>query len=97
MRFEQLNSQGQPQFVWPHTFSLARAYVDQLERHRGLSAGRIASIREALDDAEGRSGRGRSSVLGSLASELDRDAQRSLDAAKVRTLADAVRGLASEG
>jgi hypothetical protein len=97
VRFEQLNSQGQPQFVWPHTFSLARAYVDQLERHRGLSAGRIASIREALDDAEGRSGRGRSSVLGSLASELDRDAQRSLDAAKVRTLADAVRGLASEG
>ncbi len=96
VRLEQLNSQGQPRFVWPHTFALARAYVDQLERHRGLGASRIASIREALDDAEGRSGRVRREVLSVLASELDRDAHRSLDAAKVRMLAEAVRGLASD-
>jgi hypothetical protein len=96
VRFDQLNSQGQPQFVWPHTFALARAYVDQLERSRGLGSARVAAVREALADAEGRSGRVRVSVLTSLASELDRDAGRSLDGDKVRMLADAVRGLASE-
>ncbi|MEJ2205208.1 MAG: hypothetical protein P8170_13990 [Gemmatimonadota bacterium] len=96
VRLEQLNSQGQPQFVWPHTFALARAYVDQLERSRGLGADRVASIREALDEAEGRSGQVRRSVLTSLASELARDARSSLDSTKVRMLADVVRGLALE-
>src|SRR5690625_3732787 len=27
-----LNPQGQPKYEWPATFSLAKAYVDQLER-----------------------------------------------------------------
>ena len=96
VRLEQLNSQGQPQFVWPHTLALARAYVDQLERSRGLGADRVSSIREALDEAEGRSGQVRRSVLTSLASELAGDARSSLDSTKVRMLADVVRGLALE-
>jgi len=95
VRFDQLNSQGQPLFVWPHTFALARAYVDQLERSRGLASSRVDLVREALADAEGRSGSARRSVLTSLASDLDGDAGRSLDGAKVSALADAVRGLAS--
>ena len=97
VRFDQLNSQGQPRFEWPYTFALARAYVDQLERSRGLGSARVTAIREALADAEGRSGGARRSALSSLASGLDSDAGRSLDGAKVRMLADAVRGLASEG
>ena len=97
IRFDQLNSQGQPHFVWPHTFALAGAYVDQLERSRGLASARVASVREALAGAEGRSGSARRSALTSLASDLDADAGRSLDGAKVRLLADAVRGMASGG
>jgi hypothetical protein len=97
VRFDELNSQGQPLFEWPHTFALAGAYLDQLERSRGLSASRVTAVREALADAEGRSGGARRSALTSLASGLDSDAGRSLDGAKVQMLADAVRGLASEG
>ena len=38
VQLDYLNAQGQPKFVWPPSFALARAYVDQLERSRGLSA-----------------------------------------------------------
>jgi hypothetical protein len=95
VRLEYLNAQGQPQFVWPATFSLARAYVDQLQRSRGLSADRIAAVRQSLASAERASGGSRGSALTALASELDGEASRSSDAAKVRLLAGAVRELAT--
>jgi hypothetical protein len=40
VRLDYLNAQGQPKFVWPASFALARAYVDQLERSRGPASGR---------------------------------------------------------
>ena len=92
-----LNSQGQPIFEWPATFALARAYLDQLERHGGLSADRIGAIRAELSGAEGMSGSGRSGALRSLADDVSGDAGGAGDAAKVRMLADAVRALADAG
>ena len=47
-----LNSQGQPVYEWPATFSLARAYLDQLERWNGLSSDQIASTRRSLRAAQ---------------------------------------------
>ena len=32
VHFDYLNTQGQPKLVWPASFALARAYLDQLER-----------------------------------------------------------------
>ncbi|HEX6309899.1 MAG TPA: hypothetical protein VFZ69_17135 [Longimicrobiales bacterium] len=95
VRLDYLNAQGQPQFVWPPSFSLARAYVDQLERGNALSAERIAAIRSGLTDAERASGSARSSALTQLASQLDGEAAASRDAARVRLLASAVRELAA--
>ena len=92
-----LNSQGQPIFEWPATFALARAYLDQLERHRGLSEARIESAREALGSAEGMMGSARTSALRSLADALGSDARGALDSARVEKLADAVRDLADAG
>jgi hypothetical protein len=92
---EYLNPQGQPQFSWPSTFALARAYVDQLERSGGLSADRIAALRQELSGAESSSGTQRQSRLEELATGLDDEATASVDAARVRMLADAVRGLAA--
>ena len=94
VRLDHLNSQGQPKFVWPHTFALAGAYVDQLERSRSMAEARVAAVREALATAESASGPARRTALTSLARELEGEAGRSGDAAKVRTLAEAVRGLA---
>ncbi|HEX6965500.1 MAG TPA: hypothetical protein VF166_06850 [Gemmatimonadaceae bacterium] len=95
VHLDYLNVQGQPKYVWPASFALARAYTDQLERSNGLSASRIAEVRKALDGAEHASGSARSSALTQLASQLDGEASGSSDAAKVQKLASAVRELAS--
>ncbi len=96
VRLEYLNAQGQPQYVWPASFALARAYVDQLERSKGLSADRIASVRQSLAGAERASGAARRDALNRLASQLEAEAGSSSDAKKVRMLVDAVRDLAAE-
>ena len=94
IRLDYLNAQGQPHFVWPASFALSRAYVDQLERTKGLSTGRLAAVRLALANAEKLSGTTRKSRLNELATSLDVDASKSVDAAKVRLLAGSVRDLA---
>ena len=93
VHFDYYNTQGQQQFVWPATFALARAYVDQLERSRGLAAGRISAVRQALATAEAGPASQRSAGLSALATQLDADANGSSDASKVRALAAAVRRL----
>jgi hypothetical protein len=95
VRFDELNVQGQPKFVWPASFALARAYVDQLERGKALSADRIAAVRRALAAAEKASGGARRDALSRLATELDVDAGAVADAKTVRRLQDAVRDLAA--
>jgi len=97
VHFDYYNVQGQQQLVWPPSFALARAYVDQLERSNGLASGRISAVRQALTSAEGSSASQRQSALSALAGQLDADAGNSRDAAKVRTLAATVRSLAAGG
>jgi hypothetical protein len=94
IHFDYYNTQGQQKLVWPPSFALARAYVDQLERSGGLSASRISSVRQQLISAEGRSASDRQRPLGTLVAELNADANSSNDASKVRALASAVRELA---
>jgi LVIVD repeat-containing protein len=95
VRLEYLNTQGQPKLVWPKTFSLARAYLDQLERSGGLEAGRISALREELARGEKASETERRTALTRLATQLEGDASGAGDAAKVRTLAGVVRELAN--
>jgi hypothetical protein len=94
VKLEYLNAQGQPKFVWPPTFALARAYVDQLERSQGLAANRIAAVRRELDTAERASGAARRDALTKLATQIEGDAGSARDAAKIRTVASAVSDLA---
>ena len=94
VRQDYLNTQGQPTFVWPPSFALARAYVDQLERSGGLQAGRVSAIRNQLRDAEGGSAGARRDALNNIATGIDADANGSSDANKVRMLSQAVRDLA---
>ena len=93
--FDYLNTQGQQRLIWPASFALARAYVDQLERSRGLSAMRLSGVRQALAGAERASGALRQSALTELSGQLDGDASGAGDAARVRMLAGAVRDLAA--
>jgi hypothetical protein len=95
VHFDYLNTQGQPKIVWPPSFSLARAYVDQLDRSKGLSVARIAAVRSALTKAEAASGAQRRDALAQLAAQLNADAGTSGDASKVGKLAAALRDLAA--
>ena len=95
VRLDYLNAQGQPRFVWPPGFALARAHLDQLERANGLAADLISEAREVLASAEGISGEEQREALGELAAELDKDAEGAGDPAKVRTFISAVMDLAA--
>ena len=94
VKFDYFNTQGQQKFVWPASFSLSRAYVDQLERSKALSAAQIKSIRDDLAEAEKESGAERTAELTKLATRLETDATGSRDVAKVRLLAASLRDLA---
>ena len=95
VRLEYLNAQGQPKFVWPPSFALVKAYVDQLERGKCLSASRVAAVRQDIASAERSSGPARHDTLTKLASQLEGDAKSSCDGPKVQKLSQAVTNLSN--
>jgi LVIVD repeat len=95
VRFEYLNAQEQRRIVWPPTFAKARAYLDQLERAKGLAATTVSSARTQLARAEQLSGQPRQQALKRLATRLSTDASKAADPAKARLLSTAVSELAS--
>jgi len=95
VQMDHFNSQGQPQFEWPTTFALARAYVDQLERSGGLSGDRVASVRRDLASAERASGAERTSELTALMQQLRAEGADSSDRRKIRLLWASIRRLGS--
>jgi hypothetical protein len=95
VHMDYLNTQGQPKFVWPPSFALARAYVDQLERSKCLSSSQISAARSALSSAEKASGSARKDALTTLSTQLSGEASGSCDGAKVQKLSNAVKDLAN--
>jgi hypothetical protein len=95
VRYEEYNPQSQPRIVWPAAFPVVKAYLDQIVRNGGLPSSRSAQVTSAVAAAERATGAARRDALNALAAELDQDATRSADAARVRAMAAAVRELAS--
>jgi hypothetical protein len=95
VRMEYWNPQDQQRFVWPPSFALARAYLDQLTRSNGLSTDAIATARTALASAEKRTGAERKTALNDLVSTLRSAASAAADQTKVRALAASVTELAN--
>ena len=94
VKFDFLNAQEQRKLVWPPSFAKARAYLDQLERSKGLAADKIASARTSLAGAEKMSVSGRQAALRKLAAQVTADAAGAADAGKVNLLSTAVAELA---
>jgi len=94
VRLTYFNAQGQPKFSWPPTFSLAKAYLDQLERKQCLSADRISSVRGTLATAEREAPAQRQSTLSQLVTQLEGDKRRSCDAPRISKLQQTVTDLA---
>jgi hypothetical protein len=93
VRWSQLNAQGQPEIKWPPSYALAKAYTDQLERHRCLPAARIATIRSSISAAESSSGQAKTQALNTLAASLEGESRNSCDNNKANKLRDAVISL----
>jgi len=74
-----LNVQNQQRIEWPKKLVVAKAYLDQLERSKGLSTERIAALRQAIQKAE--SSPGELGKLKSHAKDLKKDAAQSTNAA----------------
>ena len=96
VRFDFLNVQDQPQFVWPATFALSRAYTDQLERWKGLSAEQVSAVRTALTSAEGASGSARRDALNALAGQVSGYPGGSSDPRRVQLLVQSLKDLAKK-
>jgi hypothetical protein len=88
VRFDEFNAQSQPKMSWPAVPVVARAYLDQLTRSRGISEARAAAVRSAIDS-------GTAQQRAELASQLEADAGTAtqIDAKRLRALAVTVRDL----
>jgi hypothetical protein len=95
VKLEVFNPQAQPRLVWPASFFVARAYIDQLERNQGLNKDRLSQVKKELKNAEKKKGTEQADALRKLAGELDQDAQGAADSARVRLLASSVNDLAA--
>jgi len=96
VRLEYFNPQGQGRFVWPPSFTLARAYLDQLDRGATLSIARVAELRRELNAAEEASGGARRDALARLADELQREVDAVRDPRRMRLLVSTLRELAAK-
>lgn len=86
VRWTHFNAQGQPKIEWPPSFALARAFVDQLERGRCLSAARIGEVRRSLSDAERAPAAQRTLQLRALSSQIEGEIASSCDQRRMRLL-----------
>ena len=101
VRYETFNVQEQPRVIWPASFVVARAYLDQIARANALTEERIAGVSVQLAAAEGMSGGAdRRVALAEIATQLWEDARLSAEEMerahedRIRRLAGAVLDLA---
>jgi hypothetical protein len=75
----EFNVQNQQKIEWPRNLTVAKAYVDQLERSQALPADRIASLRTAIQ-------KGDTGNLKKMAPALEKDAATAKSAADTNRL-----------
>ena len=100
VRTEELNTQEQTKSVWPAAMPVARAYLDQLTRSKGIQPERARAVKAAIDRADSiRTGkeRGAGAVLDQLdavAGQLESDAGAASgrDAMRLKSLAATIKG-----
>jgi hypothetical protein len=97
---EELNTQEQQKIVWPAATPVARAYLDQLTRSKGIQPERAKAVKAAIDRADGlRTGKERGAAasldqLDAVAAQLESDASAASgrDAMRLKALAETLKG-----
>jgi len=93
---DEFNAQMQPRFTWPAAVPVARAYLEQLVRERGILTARAAQVEAVLG------GNVQAARLNEVAGALEADvrairsAQLGGNADKLERLAETLRGLAAQ-
>ncbi|HSQ29571.1 MAG TPA: hypothetical protein VLN49_06970 [Gemmatimonadaceae bacterium] len=93
VKLDTFNPQNQPKITWPASFSVVRAYLDQLVRGNGLSSDITTRIGRDLDAAQKMTGDRQKRALTQLGTEMVRYATGSSDPNRVRAMASATRDL----
>ena len=101
VKFDEFNAQHQPSMIWPPSYVVARAYIDQLLRTKSVATDRANALRTQMDRAERSTGRNRTTALDQLerlVAQVEADAANATgrDAARLRALAEAVRTRSSQ-
>jgi hypothetical protein len=91
----EFNAQEQKKVTWPATSEVARAYLDQLGRSKGIQPARAAAVKAALDRADKRESDA-AAQLDTLATQIQRDAAAASgrDADRLKSLAETLKGRA---
>ncbi len=87
VRMSEFNVQNQQKIEWPRNLTVAKAYVDQLERSQALPADRITALRTAIQ-------KGDSGNLKKMAPVLEKDAATAKSAAdsnRLKSLAEILK------
>ncbi|MBY0496844.1 MAG: hypothetical protein K2Y23_21755 [Cyanobacteria bacterium] len=98
-RLNEFNSQNQPKVVWPPSSAVAKSYLDQLNRTRGISAQRAKTVTDVLSKADqlrtGKEGSaaGTLTALDAAAAQIEGDAKAAtgIDQKRLNALADTLR------
>ena len=91
VQVSQLNVQSQEKINWSRKLVVAKAYLDQLERSKGLPADQITKMRKAIETAETSK---KTSKLKGFAKSLEKTAKttkKSDDAARLNGLGDVLK------
>jgi hypothetical protein len=102
-RLQEFNSQNQPKVTWQPTTAVAKAYVDQLTRSKGISAERVRAINEGLSKVDalrtGKEGNAKAALdqLEAVAAQVEADgkSKSGVDAKRHAALAETLRGRAA--
>jgi len=98
VQWDEFNPQHQPRIEWPAHVSVARSFLDQLARSKGVQAELLAAYQQALTAAERLDhAADRASTLAELAGRIEADAAEARDEARMERLASTVRRMAEAG
>ena len=95
VRFNELNVQSQPKVSWPNAVVVARAYLDQLNRSKSLTAAKASTIKSALDKADkSKLGKADLDAVAAVAAQVEADAASASgrDAMRMKALAATMKG-----
>jgi len=87
VHFDELNVQNQPKISWPEQLTVARAYLDQLERTKALPADKIEALDKAIAHTEkAHNSKKELAKLHTMAASVETDASSATNAADAKRL-----------